>query len=502
MTSDKTQARARWLKPNDWPLFTKIALGTVVVVALSLSVTTYINVRTLQTELREKIGTELETQARANIRHLADTLSEQLAILRGIALTDLVRDGAAAANVHFGDDEAFIKSRLLAIDAQWRAADDDSQLVQSIVNPEINPLAAQLLEYTKAFPNHVEIFLTDRHGGLLAATNRTSDYYQADEEWWEAAYNNGWGAFYIGQPEYDASSGGAALDMAAPIFSDGQVIGVARTTFRIDAVYRLVGEMEFGKTGGATLVDSEGVVVADSAMERLGEQAPPSWRPPEMLQETSYWREAVGDQGDPVLLAGARVEHEDQDTAVYALGWVIIVHQSQTDAYAPVASATRTGLLAMQVFVLIAAGLAFLVARGLVGPITNLIRVAQQMAAGDLSVRTRMQRRDEIGDLGRAFDSMADEITTTMNTMEQRVAELNHRAVQLTTAAEVSRVASSTLDPDELLKQAVELIADRFNLCYTGLFLVDEASKWAVLRAGSGEEGQQMLAHETGSAHV
>ncbi len=417
-----------------------------------------------------------------------------------------VREGAATANAHWGDDEAFIESQLLAIDVQWRAADDDSQLVQSIVNPEINSLAAQLLEYTKAFPDHAEIFLTDRYGGLLAATNRTSDYYQADEEWWESAYNNGWGAFYIGQPEYDASSGGVALNMAAPIFSDGQVIGVARTTFRVDAVYRLVGEMEFGQTGGATLVDSEGVIVADSNRERLGEQVPPSWLPPEMLQETSYWREAVDDQNNSVLLAGARVEYEDIDTSVYNLGWVIIVHQSQTEAYAPVASATRVGVVSMEIFTLVAAGLAFIMARGLVEPITNLIKVAQQMAAGDLSVRIRMRRRDEIGDLGQAFDSMADEITATMNTMEQRVDELNHRAIQLTTAAEISRVASSTLDPDELLNQAVELIADRFDLCYAGLFLIDEATKWAVLRAGSGKEGQQMLAQghrlEVGSASM
>ena len=506
MTSDTTQTRARWYKPNDWPLFAKIALGTVAVVVLSLIVTTYINVSTLRAELRERIGTELGTQAHANISHLADTLSEQLSILRSIVLTDLVRDQTKAANIRFGDDEALIKSQLLTMDAQWQAADDDSQLVQSIVSPEINPLAAQLLEYTKAFPYHAEILLTDRHGGLLAATQRTSNYYQANEEWWEAAYSNGFGASYIGQPEYDASSMSIVLNMAFPILSDGQIIGMVRTIFRMDAVNLLVGQMEFGETGGATLINSKGIIIADSSTERLDKQVPLSWRPPETLEGATYWREAVDDQGDPILLAGARVEYEDQDTAIYSLDWILVMHQSQTEAYKPVANATRTGLLVMQVFALISGGLAFIMARGLVVPITNLIRVAQQMAAGDLSVRTRMERRDEIGDLGQAFDRMADEITATMNTMEQRVTEFHHRAVQLTTAAEVSRAASSILDPDELLNRAVELITDRFNLYYAGLFLVDEASKWAVLRAGSGEVGQHMLSQshrlEVGSASM
>jgi len=75
------------------------------------------------------------------------------------------------------------------------------------------------------------------------------------------------------------------------------------------------------------------------------------------------------------------------------------------------------------------------------------------------------------------------------------------RSTQLQTAAEVSRATSSILDLDELLSQTVELIRDRFGLYYAGLFLVDqtgewtgELGKWAVLRAGTGEAGQKMLA--------
>jgi PAS domain S-box-containing protein len=70
-----------------------------------------------------------------------------------------------------------------------------------------------------------------------------------------------------------------------------------------------------------------------------------------------------------------------------------------------------------------------------------------------------------------------------------------HRSVQLQTAAEVSRAASSILKLDELLPEAVELIRARFNFYYVGIFLADEAGRWAVLRAGTGEAGQQMLAN-------
>jgi len=70
---------------------------------------------------------------------------------------------------------------------------------------------------------------------------------------------------------------------------------------------------------------------------------------------------------------------------------------------------------------------------------------------------------------------------------------LQKRTLQLQTAAQVSRAATSVLDPDELVQQAVNLIRERFDLYYVGLFLIDESWQWAVLQAGTGEAGRQML---------
>jgi len=79
---------------------------------------------------------------------------------------------------------------------------------------------------------------------------------------------------------------------------------------------------------------------------------------------------------------------------------------------------------------------------------------------------------------------------------ERLLAALERRTVQLQAAAEVSAIVSSVLDPNELIQRAVELIRERFNLYYVGLFLVDQTSgvgEWAVLRAGTGEAGKKMV---------
>jgi GAF domain-containing protein len=73
-----------------------------------------------------------------------------------------------------------------------------------------------------------------------------------------------------------------------------------------------------------------------------------------------------------------------------------------------------------------------------------------------------------------------------------RTRDLERRAVQLATAADVGRVAASILHLETLAHQVVELVRGRFHLHYVGLFLVDNTGKYAVLEAGTGETGRTM----------
>ncbi len=72
------------------------------------------------------------------------------------------------------------------------------------------------------------------------------------------------------------------------------------------------------------------------------------------------------------------------------------------------------------------------------------------------------------------------------------LADLQRQALLLQTAAEVSRAASSLLDLEALLSQVTELIRERFDMYYTGIFLLDASGQWAVLAAGTGEAGKAM----------
>ncbi len=76
---------------------------------------------------------------------------------------------------------------------------------------------------------------------------------------------------------------------------------------------------------------------------------------------------------------------------------------------------------------------------------------------------------------------------------ERMVTMLERRHRLLETAARVGQLVTSILDLDDLLKYTVEIICSEFNFYYSGIFLLSDNSKWAVLRAGYGSAGHKMM---------
>ncbi|MBN1876235.1 MAG: GAF domain-containing protein [Anaerolineae bacterium] len=99
---------------------------------------------------------------------------------------------------------------------------------------------------------------------------------------------------------------------------------------------------------------------------------------------------------------------------------------------------------------------------------------------------------DELRVTALALNDMAAQVQRTITDLERQVAD-NTRILRA--AKEISEATATILDPDELISRTVDLICERFALYYVGLFLVDEIGEYAVLRAGTGEAGAQMLAH-------
>jgi len=70
---------------------------------------------------------------------------------------------------------------------------------------------------------------------------------------------------------------------------------------------------------------------------------------------------------------------------------------------------------------------------------------------------------------------------------------IERHAKLLKASARAAKNITTILDPYELFQRTVDIICDEFGFYYAGVFLVDNATQYAVLKAGRGEAGKAML---------
>jgi signal transduction histidine kinase len=95
---------------------------------------------------------------------------------------------------------------------------------------------------------------------------------------------------------------------------------------------------------------------------------------------------------------------------------------------------------------LVIAFLCYVLAIHLARPMRSLRRTVERFGRGDLSARTRSTRRDEIGDLSRSFDRMAERIETLLNAERRLLLDVSHELrtplARLRFAVELARTST------------------------------------------------------------
>ena len=89
--------------------------------------------------------------------------------------------------------------------------------------------------------------------------------------------------------------------------------------------------------------------------------------------------------------------------------------------------------------------LTWLLAIGIVRPVRHVARAVSQFGRGDLSMRVRVTRNDEIGDLGHAFNDMAERLETLLTAERRLLQDISHELrsplARLNIAIELARHA-------------------------------------------------------------
>lgn len=159
---------------------------------------------------------------------LREILTRKIAEAASLVSQATVTDAAKSQNKKW---ENISQAEIQSLDKQWtQSKEDDDYDLMVIRGFMTNECARTLLEFQRSNPDFKEIFITDKQGLNVCQTNKTSDFYQADEAWWVKSYAQGSGLSYSGEIEYDESVQSQSVSVFLPVRdpADGKTIGVCK----------------------------------------------------------------------------------------------------------------------------------------------------------------------------------------------------------------------------------------------------------------------------------
>lgn len=444
------------LDPRTWGLATQMSVSSGMLVSIILGLVAWTVTSTTEPTVIEEAGGTFQAVAEGLNDVVLLYFRTKLGEVQVLAQSASLRRGIEAQNASYSGTTDQILGGIDELDRQWTAAPADHPLILQVTDPEANPAADRLTEFLAGFADHSEIFITDRYGATVAATGRLTDYNQADESWWQAAWNDGRGAIFLSQPTYDESADVLALQAAVPVLDEaGEPIGVLRSTLAAGELFSLVAGAASARSYDVSLIDVEGAAVFDSA---FGAEPPGGSAAAEpLLQELKRDRAGFGLSEDihgtpsiygyAALRASREAPHglygEQQVEALNDLGWTMVVHRDRESIFEPVADFQRLMVGVTVVSVLAFGGGSYFISRSITSPLRSLISGAKQLTAGEAGSTISITGNRELAQLTGSFNHMSLTLERTLQAMRQEIEE-RRRAEQAVAASE--RRLRSTLD--------------------------------------------------------
>ena len=358
----------------------------------------------------EAFGQTVQALADSKASALADSLAKdiekfRLAFQRHEALLDVL--GTADEKLSDLQFEAIRK-----LDRRWDGLHPNSPEMVAVL---ANPIADSLCDLQDEDGRLAEVLVTDRWGRLVAATQRTTDYYQADELWWERAFGDGrHGKVYVPEVGYDESSRTWSIDVCIPLRSGQEVVGVAKAVLDISrwvgAPGAKIGEIE----ARLVLLRSDGMILFGGQAEPLSESIA-QWQGAIFSLEQG-WR--VTDDGQIQGFAPVHLPGRVGSDILTGPRWVVVFGVSRAEAVGVVG---RLSLVVLVVGLLIIASLFLLglvlIDRSIGRRVRSLARATRRVTEGDLAHRVESVRhgRPLLG-----YDEI-DALVDDFNRMVQRV---------------------------------------------------------------------------------
>ncbi|MFO7584656.1 MAG: GAF domain-containing protein [Anaerolineales bacterium] len=300
---------------------------------------------------------------------------------------------------------------------------------------------------------------------------------------------------------FEVDSGGLSMRGAAPIFYDGNFVGVIE--IGVDYAQEFSNLMK-QKTRADFLIWFYKPSTARFGVEFTGESiASPNedfiyysgTRTEDLRTESANLLRAFSSFDNIFAMyteanqaqASLMVPILGSDATFYGVTEITKDYSQKLAADRLAAIYEQISILGISLVGLLAIGFAinFLVIR----PLSKITHFANQITTEETVNELSLATGDEFEQVAGTLNQMAVAIGEKREELEKQVAQ---RTAQLQASNEVARVANAILDPNELIETVVTLISEKLDYYYAAIFIITEDGRWAELKSATGAAGEAL----------
>jgi HAMP domain-containing protein len=416
---------------------------TFISIAILCGGTFYFALNSIQGSLQNQIGIESLHFANDTLLEINKEIYSKIAELHVFSEQLSLVEKISLSNNKF-ENKPNVDDYISRIDKDWIAG-KDTPSIRSILNNKMSEeLATHLNFYEKILKNRVfsEIYLTNKYGVIIASTGRTTDYLQADEQWYQKAISNN--GEYWGDVKYDESSTTFSIDLVVSLYDKFKnYVGILKGTLAltdIQKVMQVIQSKSQFKSMKLNLVDKEGFLIfsgtgqtlkkhgKDTSLSEFGENI--SSQEPVALairgQEGFILREANGKS----LLTSYTPSKGYKDFK--GLGWALIVDFETDEVFGSIVQLDSKLRLAFFGTLIIAFCIGIFFIRSFLKPLSILRNGVRKLGEGDFDSKIEIDSKDEVADLADSFNKMAQKIEKDQTNLLGIQGKLETRVIEQT----------------------------------------------------------------------
>ena len=377
-------------------------------------------------DIREtNVGTRFESMAIWMAAGIESSFSAEISGAQSLALTPTLLDAVADANKTYeGKDQETIEKEINAIDVEWQTSPKINDRIREYLSNPVSRYLQSILDLQA--DKYAEIFVTDEQGAIVGATGKTTDFDQADEEWWKKAFNNGNGFNIVEGIAFDDSTQLDTMTIAVPVRdpASNTVMGVLKVVMKLEYLFRSIKTLRVGPRGGyAGLTNRDQELLATSGPSRANRVPIDFWE--KIVSQNKGWTIAHNELDEKNVIGFAAVETDAINGDVMLTGgkWYIFFYEDAGEAYARIYSMVAPVFMIGFGLVLGLSLLGFFATSRIVRPIRLIREEAQYIARGDLGRQVVVCTNDEIELLADDINLMSTKLKDVHADLEQKIEE-------------------------------------------------------------------------------